>query len=185
MPAVWLSVFCLLKSVSLKAITVGYGRESFLFVCSEFPFLLLSLHCTLCIPLPTVVNGGRDDNLPLYFSLILFSLFLFHFGGECHLWPSFSHYRRPPPPPHLRFHPLSPQRPLGKLFLAPTSSVFVLGVMLNEFGEQMWPGLVASAKEGGADAIETYVFWNGHELSPGNVSRLLTYSTSFDNYFSL
>ncbi|KAK8960147.1 Beta-galactosidase 3 [Platanthera guangdongensis] len=34
----------------------------------------------------------------------------------------------------------------------------------------MWPGLVAAAKEGGADAIETYVFWNGHELSPGNYS---------------
>lgn len=34
---------------------------------------------------------------------------------------------------------------------------------------QMWPGLVAAAKEGGADAIETYVFWNGHEISPGEV----------------
>ncbi|WOK96410.1 beta-galactosidase 3 isoform X1 [Canna indica] len=32
----------------------------------------------------------------------------------------------------------------------------------------MWPGLVAAAKEGGADTIETYVFWNGHELSAGN-----------------
>ncbi|KAL8464878.1 hypothetical protein ACS0TY_034382 [Phlomoides rotata] len=32
----------------------------------------------------------------------------------------------------------------------------------------MWPGLVQLAKEGGADAIETYVFWNGHELSPDN-----------------
>lgn len=35
----------------------------------------------------------------------------------------------------------------------------------------MWPGLVQSAKEGGVDVIETYVFWNGHEPSPGNVSR--------------
>lgn len=35
----------------------------------------------------------------------------------------------------------------------------------------MWPGLVQTAKEGGIDVIETYVFWNGHELSPGNVSR--------------
>ncbi|KAL5982776.1 Beta-galactosidase 10 [Asimina triloba] len=33
---------------------------------------------------------------------------------------------------------------------------------------QMWPGLVATAKEGGIDVIETYVFWNGHEISPGN-----------------
>ncbi|XP_031250570.1 beta-galactosidase 3-like [Pistacia vera] len=31
----------------------------------------------------------------------------------------------------------------------------------------MWPGLVQTAKEGGADVIESYVFWNGHELSPG------------------
>ncbi|RVW55025.1 Beta-galactosidase 10 [Vitis vinifera] len=32
----------------------------------------------------------------------------------------------------------------------------------------MWPGLVKTAKEGGIDVIETYVFWNGHELSPDN-----------------
>ncbi|XP_045822124.1 beta-galactosidase 10-like [Trifolium pratense] len=32
----------------------------------------------------------------------------------------------------------------------------------------MWPGLVQTAKEGGVDVIETYVFWNSHELSPGN-----------------
>ncbi|PIA47487.1 hypothetical protein AQUCO_01400261v1 [Aquilegia coerulea] len=32
----------------------------------------------------------------------------------------------------------------------------------------MWPGLIKTAKEGGIDVIETYVFWNGHELSPGN-----------------
>ncbi|KAM3319362.1 beta-galactosidase 10 [Capsicum chacoense] len=32
----------------------------------------------------------------------------------------------------------------------------------------MWPGLVQLAKEGGVDVIETYVFWNGHEISPDN-----------------
>ncbi|KAH9625859.1 hypothetical protein KSS87_009968 [Heliosperma pusillum] len=32
----------------------------------------------------------------------------------------------------------------------------------------MWPGLVQLAKEGGANVIESYVFWNGHELSPNN-----------------
>ncbi|KAL1541896.1 Beta-galactosidase 10 [Salvia divinorum] len=32
----------------------------------------------------------------------------------------------------------------------------------------MWPGLVQLAKEGGINTIETYVFWNGHELSPDN-----------------
>ncbi|KAK4780301.1 hypothetical protein SAY87_016407 [Trapa incisa] len=33
---------------------------------------------------------------------------------------------------------------------------------------EMWPGLIQTAKEGGADAIESYVFWNGHEPSQGN-----------------
>nr|XP_009616320.1 beta-galactosidase 15-like [Nicotiana tomentosiformis] len=28
---------------------------------------------------------------------------------------------------------------------------------------QMWPDLIKKAKEGGLDAIETYVFWNAHE----------------------
>ena len=37
----------------------------------------------------------------------------------------------------------------------------------------MWPKLVAEAKDGGADCIETYVFWNGHEIAPGQVRRPL------------
>ncbi|XP_059434788.1 beta-galactosidase 3-like isoform X1 [Corylus avellana] len=32
----------------------------------------------------------------------------------------------------------------------------------------MWESLVQKAKDGGLDAIDTYVFWNGHEPSPGN-----------------
>ncbi|CAN6440042.1 unnamed protein product [Victoria cruziana] len=32
----------------------------------------------------------------------------------------------------------------------------------------MWPSLIETAKKGGIDVIETYVFWNGHEPSPGN-----------------
>ncbi|XP_019173472.1 PREDICTED: beta-galactosidase-like [Ipomoea nil] len=32
---------------------------------------------------------------------------------------------------------------------------------------QMWPGLMQKAKDGGLDVIQTYVFWNGHEPSPG------------------
>ncbi|KAJ6433654.1 hypothetical protein OIU84_017366 [Salix udensis] len=32
----------------------------------------------------------------------------------------------------------------------------------------MWPSLIAKAKEGGLDAIETYVFWNAHEPQPGH-----------------
>ncbi|XP_041991087.1 beta-galactosidase 3-like [Salvia splendens] len=32
----------------------------------------------------------------------------------------------------------------------------------------MWEGLIQKAKDGGLDAIDTYVFWNLHEPSPGN-----------------
>ncbi|KAL5973631.1 hypothetical protein ACLOJK_030285 [Asimina triloba] len=32
---------------------------------------------------------------------------------------------------------------------------------------EMWPGLIQKAKDGGLDVIQTYVFWNGHEPSPG------------------
>ncbi|XP_028786590.1 beta-galactosidase 6-like [Neltuma alba] len=32
---------------------------------------------------------------------------------------------------------------------------------------QMWPSLIAKAKEGGIDVIQTYVFWNVHEPQPG------------------
>ncbi|KAJ9704206.1 hypothetical protein PVL29_002670 [Vitis rotundifolia] len=32
---------------------------------------------------------------------------------------------------------------------------------------QMWEGLIQKAKDGGLDAIDTYVFWNLHEPSPG------------------
>nr|GEY46067.1 D-galactoside/L-rhamnose binding SUEL lectin domain-containing protein [Tanacetum cinerariifolium] len=27
----------------------------------------------------------------------------------------------------------------------------------------MWPGLIAKSKEGGADVVQTYAFWSGHE----------------------
>jgi len=33
----------------------------------------------------------------------------------------------------------------------------------------MWEDLVTKAKDGGLDVIDTYVFWNVHEPSPGNV----------------
>ncbi|KAL9272965.1 Beta-galactosidase 9-like protein, partial [Drosera capensis] len=32
---------------------------------------------------------------------------------------------------------------------------------------QMWPGLISKSKEGGADVIQTYVFWNAHEPVKG------------------
>ncbi|KAF5190066.1 Beta-galactosidase [Thalictrum thalictroides] len=31
---------------------------------------------------------------------------------------------------------------------------------------EMWPDLIQKAKDGGLDAIETYVFWNAHEPNP-------------------
>ncbi|KAJ7110696.1 hypothetical protein O6H91_Y570500 [Diphasiastrum complanatum] len=33
--------------------------------------------------------------------------------------------------------------------------------------KQMWEDLILKAKDGGLDAIETYVFWDRHEPSPG------------------
>ncbi|OVA08712.1 D-galactoside/L-rhamnose binding SUEL lectin domain [Macleaya cordata] len=33
---------------------------------------------------------------------------------------------------------------------------------------EMWEDLIQKAKDGGLDVIETYVFWNGHEPTPGN-----------------
>lgn len=35
----------------------------------------------------------------------------------------------------------------------------------------MWPDLIQKAKDGGLDVIQTYVFWNGHEPSPGKVRQ--------------
>jgi beta-galactosidase GanA len=35
---------------------------------------------------------------------------------------------------------------------------------------QMWPSLIAKAKSGGIDVVDTYVFWNVHEPQQGQVS---------------
>lgn len=40
----------------------------------------------------------------------------------------------------------------------------------------MWPDLIAKAKAGGIDTIETYVFWNAHEPQQGQV---YLFSSSF------
>lgn len=34
----------------------------------------------------------------------------------------------------------------------------------------MWEDLINKAKDANLDVIETYIFWNVHEPSPGNVS---------------
>lgn len=44
----------------------------------------------------------------------------------------------------------------------------------------MWEDLILKAKDGGLDVVETYVFWNVHEPTPGNVLLLLfTWSSIF------
>jgi beta-galactosidase GanA len=37
----------------------------------------------------------------------------------------------------------------------------------------MWPNLIAKAKEGGLDVIQTYVFWNLHEPHQGQVTSFV------------
>ena len=41
---------------------------------------------------------------------------------------------------------------------------------------QMWPDLIAKAKKGGLDVIQTYVFWNAHEPVQGQVGDIYTIS---------
>ncbi|QHO08611.1 hypothetical protein HN51_067190 [Arachis hypogaea] len=41
----------------------------------------------------------------------------------------------------------------------------LLKLLMNGSKYQMWLDLINKAKEGGLDAIETYVFWNAHEPS--------------------
>ena len=41
------------------------------------------------------------------------------------------------------------------------------GVHYPRATPEMWPSIIAKCKEGGADVIETYVFWNGHEPAKG------------------
>ena len=58
------------------------------------------------------------------------------------------------------------------------ASTFVLSCLL-----QMWEDLIWKAKHGGLDVIDTYVFWDVHEPSPGNV--LLWIFLSFHQSTSL
>lgn len=50
------------------------------------------------------------------------------------------------------------------IFISDSWDFFSVLVLL-----QMWPDLIQKAKDGGLDVIQTYVFWNGHEPSPGKV----------------
>lgn len=52
----------------------------------------------------------------------------------------------------------------------------------------MWPDLIQKAKDGGLDVIQTYVFWNGHEPTQGNVmiiNYIYAFSLSFFSAFFL
>lgn len=49
----------------------------------------------------------------------------------------------------------------------------------------MWPDLISKSKEGGADVIQTYVFWSGHEPVKGQVGLISLCSVLILCYFSL
>lgn len=61
---------------------------------------------------------------------------------------------------------------LNRMQLSKSCNNIMIGVEnvhLFVFPGQMWPDLIAKAKEGGVDVIETYVFWNSHEPIQGTV----------------
>ncbi|XP_010510034.1 PREDICTED: tRNA(His) guanylyltransferase 2-like isoform X2 [Camelina sativa] len=45
------------------------------------------------------------------------------------------------------------------------------GIHYPRATHQMWSDLIEKSKEGGADVIQTYVFWNGHEPVKGQVEE--------------
>lgn len=59
------------------------------------------------------------------------------------------------------------------LFLYVLYQLFVCFSSLTRISVQMWPDLIAKSKEGGADVIQTYVFWNGHEPVRGQVQFVI------------
>ncbi|KAK6136549.1 hypothetical protein DH2020_029709 [Rehmannia glutinosa] len=50
------------------------------------------------------------------------------------------------------------------------SSLVIFFLIFLVMGSEMWEDLILKAKNGGLDVIDTYVFWNGHEPSPGNAA---------------
>lgn len=49
----------------------------------------------------------------------------------------------------------------------------------------MWPELIKKSKNGGLNTIETYIFWNAHEPSRGQVYLYLSLTNLFTFYNSL
>ena len=39
----------------------------------------------------------------------------------------------------------------------------------------MWPSIIQNSKDGGADVVQSYVFWNGHEPEQGQVRVSFTF----------
>ncbi|PQM37133.1 beta-galactosidase 3 [Prunus yedoensis var. nudiflora] len=48
---------------------------------------------------------------------------------------------------------------------------------------EMWEDLIQKAKDGGLDVVETYVFWNVHEPSPGNVLFTSSFHFTFQVFY--
>ncbi|RWW43604.1 hypothetical protein BHE74_00050716 [Ensete ventricosum] len=76
-------------------------------------------------------------------------------SGRClrFLRPQGYHHRWAEEDSNVRFHSLPQEHPGGKASNAVGNVAFL------------------KAKDGGLDVIQTYVFWNGHEPSPGQVRR--------------
>ncbi|RWV82921.1 hypothetical protein GW17_00055537 [Ensete ventricosum] len=115
-------------------------------------------------------------------------------SGRClrFLRPQGYHHQWAEEDSNLRFHSLSQEHPGGKVSNSVGEIVAFFGQLflhcyptapkselcrLDRF--QMWPDLIQKAKDGGLDVIQTYVFWNGHEPSPGQVRRSPDLSRSF------
>ncbi|KAL2243811.1 UNVERIFIED_CONTAM: Beta-galactosidase 3 [Sesamum indicum] len=146
-----------------------------------------------CIEVEAKAQSTRIPAAPPYPNAFLFFFFFFYASAltlsppsaltlrpflicclQCQLRHSLPHHRRPPQASHFRRHSLPSQRPRRQsLFTPPPFTPFIphlhlaYSLLFNVY-VQMWPGLVQLAKQGGVDVIETYVFWNGHELSPDN-----------------
>lgn len=97
------------------------------------------------------------------------------------LRPQGPHHRWSEEDSHLWFHSLPPQHSGGEESTLAWngvplwySNLFCCIKFLFLFVAcfQMWPDLIQKAKDGGLDVIQTYVFWNGHEPSPGQVCWL-------------
>ncbi|THU57063.1 hypothetical protein C4D60_Mb11t23810 [Musa balbisiana] len=70
----------------------------------------------------------------------------------------------------LRFHSLPSKHARGTVPSCPPSSICIA----------RWPYLIAKAKEGGLDVIQTYVFWNVHEPIQGQANILIVEYSQYD-----